>query len=604
MQIFSAIIQKQKTLPHPKYTEAQLKTILDQICRQCFPSLNHEKETTAQSWTSPGRGTHIHLLSNEPNHSVISKNEHHQIIVIGQVSGNISRMLAGNTVELHRSSGQFLLIKVSENEVTLITDMAGTFPFYICEISTHFIISTRARVAHELALKINPSTQSIGFDFDILACRSFALQGHYFGRRCGFRETECSSVHEQTSIRHGSLSRTSWYSKDEGASAAISLTYDAFIDELCAALLSAFQFFNGSSVNLSITGGRDSRILAAALRNIPSIQVRTSTAGTSELPDVIIGKLISHILGWPHQSRPPNVQKNQILIEHPTSHVYRTLDIHDCMTSAWDACPDYKIYTSLQSLSGVGGEVLRGGMTLISKENLTTHEAQTIIKNTMCGGSFFTDEISTQAKEQAKSFLDKCEHDAFGALDDYYRLNRNHRWINSRRNGVRVIQSASDPLLDNRVMVSALSIEARTRWSERMAFDVIARLAPQLRDLPLDGERWRFERNGSIARPGTIENNMWNFRTRLIPGSKRHTGNWRYLHDKTLRAIIIKSIIDNIEDTPKSTQLFKIDALREYLTHTKYATTIWHILTCVVFMSGKWRYWSREKENPTLTVTY
>ncbi|WP_261871189.1 hypothetical protein [Psychrobacter sp. JCM 18901] len=109
--------------------------------------------------------------------------------------------------------------------------------------------------------------------------------------------------------------------------------------------------------------------------------VKCATSGYEKHPDVILGKKIATTLGWAHKVNTPGATPSILSYEDPLSRVSRVLDVHDLQTSAWDDIEDYGPFINNPVLSGVGGELLRGGYMATKSSSINASQATTMIKS-------------------------------------------------------------------------------------------------------------------------------------------------------------------------------------------------------------------------------
>lgn len=597
MKIFVAIIKKKNS---GSVNNFLVDDLISSAVESNFPVLEFLNKVKSRKWGGESFGVWAHLYTNEGEWGEGDiYQEDKYIIRLGYSDTPVSEIICKDVIRLDRiasCTGQFSYISVAPDGVDFVTDAVGTFPAYTAEMDDFYVISSRAGVVSDLCANLRKE----GSKFDLLGCRDLALQGHYLSRRTGFEGVQSSAVHEHIRVSAYGMTSSDWLKKCANPIDTRSTSYQVVVDEVCNALVNSMRSFEGSAMHLSITGGRDSRLLAAVLSNLPTIQVGTATSGVEENPDVVLGKRIAGILGWPHKVVPPKIQELHAVVEDPVARVIRTLDFHDCSTSAWDECPDYGSYSDKPAMSGVGGEILRGGMTLIAKDKISPQEASQILRNTMCGGGFFTEDIQKESIESARPFLMGAVYDPYAALDGYYHGQRNHRWVCNRRNGARVRWNAVDPLLDNRVITCALNVPPEDRWTERLVFDVISRLCPALRDIPIEGERWRFERHKAHDNESSEMKNSWELRSSMKSNQAVRRFDWRLMGDLSFRAKIVGLIMDGVNG--RCEELFDKKKLENYLKDIKYPTTVWHILTTVLFMNGVNKNIVRKQKNDNLLI--
>lgn len=587
MNIFSAIIRKCGPLAGA-LSAYDLHRLMGGATKLVFPVLKYQDEVQVQEWTSVEGNVVAQIASNESSSTTFfNKGVDFATFSLGYSDKNESYLFDRRVVRPERASncaGCFAFGCLEDSGVDLITDAAGTHPFYIGESDAFYVVSSKSRLTVEILNRIRETQNKEPLGFDLVACRDLALQGHYLEDGTAFREVRASKVHEHIRVSRWGVKRESWFKKQVVIRPVMAKDYDALLEDLAASLADSVSWLSGTDLHLSITGGRDSRLLAAILHNCSSINVRTATSGFSDNPDVYLGALISERLGWRHEVKVPKTKDSRILVESPLQRALRTLDVHDCSTSAWDECPDYGAYSPKPTMSGVGGEILRGGMTLIAKDCISSSDAKRIIENTISGGGFFNKDIQASAREKARELLMLCEENPHAALDRYYHQHRNHRWVCNRRNGARLRWRIVDPLLDNRVLCLALSVDAETRWSERLVFDLIDKLAPGLIDIPIEGERWRFERTRACESASSRVVDSWGSRHAIRATGNSTNRDWRKLEDPDFRGLFKRILWENLSE--ESLKLFDEQRLDEYVQTSQYATTLWHIFTTVVLLNS------------------
>ena len=197
-------------------------------------------------------------------------------------------------------------------------------------------------------------------------------------------------------------------------------------------------------------------------------------------------------------------------------------------------------------------------------------------------GSVFDSASDALALERARPWLSLAESDPFLALDRLYHQDRNRRWMVARRNGERARSYVADPLLDNRVVLSMLRIDPAVRWTERMFFDVLLQLAPQLVDVPIEGARWRFEADGPAPDMPARIRDSWEarFPMKVELAQRRHEAKW-LLHPG-YRSEVFAAIRDRAEAAPEG--LIDFDKLGGLLRDEapRWPTMLWHLLTMLV----------------------
>src|SRR5690606_29522814 len=115
-------------------------------------------------------------------------------------------------------------------------------------------------------------------------------------------------------------------------------------------------------VNLALTGGRDSRLMAPLL-HAAGVPFRVTTNGLDDHPGVVTARQIAARLGVEHNVIAPKrtERRDAVLVEHPLRRTYEVLRTCEGMTSAYESIVEYLPYSPKLTMSGQSGEILRGG---------------------------------------------------------------------------------------------------------------------------------------------------------------------------------------------------------------------------------------------------
>ncbi|MFD0803955.1 asparagine synthase-related protein, partial [Streptomonospora algeriensis] len=247
------------------------------------------------------------------------------------------------------------------------------------------------------------------------------------------------------------------------------------------------------AVSLSLTGGRDSRLVAAVL-HAAGIPFRATTRGFDDHPDVILARRICERLGVAdHQvTAPERDGDDAVLVEHPLPRTTRLLRMTEGMNSAFENVIAPKEFLVEARLSGSGGEALRGGWlndqksldrdSLLKKFNTITR-AQTPL---------MTPQAKAEGDRLYTAYTEEFDDPAVG-LDRMFLRFRSGRWLPGSRTATLIGYCMYHPFLDHRVRWEAMRLSPRWRWSEDVVFQLLEHLAPELARLPVADRPWRFD---------------------------------------------------------------------------------------------------------------
>jgi hypothetical protein len=246
-------------------------------------------------------------------------------------------------------------------------------------------------------------------------------------------------------------------------------------------------------VNLGLTGGKDSRLILAALLHA-GVRPRchTNSKGPSNRADVWVASLLAERAGVDHVVEDVS-RKN---VATPVAHRFdllrrtaETLRATDAMMGVLTPLHgDPGQFRPQLSLWGHGGECLRGGWAEYLKD-VTVDSASRVLRKAWEGYPVFaTDALARQQELTSRwmsGALARCAPDE--VLDLAYLYFRVGRWVAA---GSRGSASKVLPFLDNRFSREVLAMSAEKKQSHYLHRDLIARLLPAAADLPLADDFW------------------------------------------------------------------------------------------------------------------
>ncbi len=256
----------------------------------------------------------------------------------------------------------------------------------------------------------------------------------------------------------------------------------------------------GGPVELSLTGGKDSRLIAAAL-TAADVPFRALTHGFAQHPDVVIAGLIAERLGLEHtvtEPAAPGTPDHADVLARLRSAVL----VSDGMLSAFENVgswvrPGPPATAQRVQAGGHGGELLRGGYAQAAWRGpaaLSAAAAAELFRR------MTTRRLSLLRPPAAAAYLASLAPSAaalargpLSALDDFYLANRAGRWSATARQAYLLRSPLVQPLFEDRVVRAARAVPLQQRMSDRLHRGVLASLCPGLDGLPLAGSPWHGE---------------------------------------------------------------------------------------------------------------
>jgi hypothetical protein len=287
-------------------------------------------------------------------------------------------------------------------------------------------------------------------------------------------------------------------------------------------------------VELSLTGGKDSRLIAAALA-AAGVPFRARTHGFARHPDVIIARMISERLGLEHTVTEPRAAAGHGPKPPDQAEVVGRLRsavlVSDGMLSAFENIgswirPDVGAAVAPVQAGGHGGELLRGGYAQAAWRSPASPRPVSAARawSSAAAAELFrrltTRRLTLLRPAAAAAYLASLAPwaTAIGAgplraLDDFYLVNRAGRWSAAARQAYLIRSPLAQPFFSDGVVQAARAVPLRQRMSDQLHRDVLASLRPDLLELPLAEHPWQGQRPTAetvlSARPGTSASPDW-----------------------------------------------------------------------------------------------
>ncbi|WP_214409445.1 asparagine synthase-related protein [Sphaerisporangium fuscum] len=600
MRVHLAVAAKRAGVPLPP-------VVLDaarQAITRAFPV--PAETVTASEWRSAAGDTALLSWSNEP--------EGHGLPIVcsgaGRVAGltghlaepaEVDRLLAaprlGETTA--RTGGVFSIFRAGEGEVGAATGLTRACPVYYAETSDVHVVGSRALLVHLAARAAETASRRPEIVWDLPALESMVRVGYFLSDETPFLGVGALPPAAEIVVTAGRRTIGAAPLPPTRPAPSGRRAVRAQVDELADALLAAVRPLRDTPepVRLSLTGGRDSRLLAALLHraDIPFV---TATSGQDDSPDVVIARQVADALGVRHDvARPKRSEDGEALVvPHPLVRGHNVLFACEGMISVYENIPNGVRFDPTPRMSGHGGEILRGGFL----QNQADPDPKAIRRRV---DGFFgknTDLLTEEAKEHARALAspwqDRCRDDGAKVLDDLYLTYRVGRWHAASRASLLRGQNPVPPFLDNLVVRTALSMDPMWRRSEELIHGVITAFAPSLRDVPIEGTPWRFTTD-SPAR-GLMDRLRRRFATtpggpseagpsRAAPGEK--PWNWRTKPSRELTDLLCAAV-NGAREAPGTDGLARIvdgagaARLPELLVKQRM-DVLWHLYTVSVMLT-------------------
>ncbi|MEU4327415.1 asparagine synthase-related protein [Nonomuraea dietziae] len=523
-----------------------------------------------------GGGVSLFGWSNEPDDSRLPRLLHPDGGRIVGVNGHLADPADVSRLPDDSIGGAFSAWIARDGELTASTAINRVCPVFYAETADLHIVGSRALLVHLLAQRADR------IDFDVLALQTMVRQGFFLSDETPYKGVSALRPSTTIAIRGGSRTISETPLPVAGPAPDSPRLKRAAIGELAEALLATVEPLRSAPepVNLALTGGRDTRILAALL-HAAKVPFRVTTNGLDTHPDVILARRIAAALKVEHTviAPPQTAAKDAVLVEHPLERAWETLRTCEGMTSAYESIVGYLPYSAKPTMSGQSGETLRAGSLNLLQTDLGDKALLRRINNTFYKDEkLFTAEANEHARELAKPW--QARENRLEALDHIYIWYKVGRWQASARAGALRRGDPVRPFLDNRVARAALSLDQGWRLSEEVIYTLILRFAPQLREVPIEGKPWRFT-------DGLKKRWPWSHvPPPSMPTQKSGGGwSWRTSPGPGLTAVLREQVLGSLDALAPIVNPDEVRALFADPV-VKKPGTAWHLYTVAAMLTG------------------
>lgn len=548
-------------------------------------------------WKSRDDATWLQAWSNEPSdsrlNSAIRSDSNGAVGCPGYFSDprEMDRLLQGSDIGVLADSlpGVFGVFRAGERGFQAITTAVRLHPVYYASVGDAHFAGNRAILVHAAARAVECGAASLSVRYNLRGLQSLIRSGYFVSDETPFEGVTALPAHATLDVSAGRIrvavrplpvvaeAVPGW--RDERS------LVRGLADDLIAAVapLSAFS----EPIGLSLTGGRDSRLIAAAL-HAAGIPFRTSTSGFPTHPDVVLAAQVARLLGVEHSSSPPpqDERRKSLVVEHPLRRTWEVIRCTEGMISAHNNVHRPAQFRIASRISGAGGEQLRGGF-LAGQTNATSKAMRKRVDDLFLSWEdVFTDQANDRARQELEPWAARAARDPMGALDRLYLYYRTGRWSAAARAAAMAGHTTFDLLFDGRLNRSALAMSPEWRWSERPFHAAITRLASVLRDVPLTGKRWRYETEPPAL---PFRRRRWLARAPMVLDKQGSGFDWREKLDPVLTPFFREQILDGPAGLYELVRRPKMETLLATNPLSKAsAVLLWNAYTVSVLLSDVW----------------
>jgi len=377
------------------------------------------------------------------------------------------------------------------------TGLARIDPVYVTQLSGAVVISDRASWAAAVSGRLGePDPAMVG---------AFLAVGYPVGAATAFRRVQALDCGQMLTVTGDRL--TEMTARDDHAEPAGAGTGGGGYGAVAAVLVEAASPPRGSCglVELSLTGGKDSRLIAAAL-TAAKVPFLARTHGFASHPDVIVAAMIASRLGIEHVVTEPRAPAGEEGSERAfdeadvLARLRSAVLVSDGMLSAFENVgrPDPQVTAEPVRTGGHGGELLRGGYAPAAWTDRRPPRAWSEARAAELFRRMVTRRLGLLRPAPAGAYLASLvpfaaamSRGPLRTLDDFYLANRAGRWSAAARQAYLIRETLVQPFFSDPVVRAARAVPLPDRITDRLHRGVLASLGPELLDLPLAGSGWK-----------------------------------------------------------------------------------------------------------------
>ena len=460
------------------------------------------------------------------------------------------------------------------------TGVTRVDPVYLAEVPGAVVVSDRASWAAAVTGRLSEP--------DPAMVAAFLVLGYPVGAATPFRGVRALGAQRQLAVTGGRAVVTAAQSQGPGPGTAA---------QVAAALVEEVQPLGelGVPVELSLTGGKDSRLIAAAL-TAAKVPFRARTHGFASHPDVIVAKMIASQLGLEHVITEPRPAGQQQAPDQADvlARLRSAVLVSDGMLSAFENVgrPDPQVTAEPVQTGGHGGELLRGGYAPAAwSQRRPPARAWSEARGAELFRRMVTRRLGLLRPAAAGEYLASLTPFAAAlprgplrTLDDFYLANRAGRWSAAARQGYLIRETLVQPFFADRVVRAARAVPLRDRVTDRLHRDVLAALCPELLELPLAGSGWKSGPQPPPVRAAATTGPA----SAAGAGSGSGTADWRRAYGDQMARVLRDYALDQGAAGGMFELIRRSAAERALRPPQQDSHAAWALATLAALLSGDW----------------
>ena len=417
----------------------------------------------------------------------------------GRFDAHDAAALGEHWVDLHRVlEGRYAALRLDMQSSTLegIIDPLGSYQLFSLEHDDACLLSNSVRILSAVGQKtqLDPVAVSLAFCLGQASDHRTLLRDVRIvpgGRRWSYRPENDRIQHEP------------YFSAADLAALKRQRLTGRSIERLADQLNSLYRALTRVGVpRCPITGGRDSRVLAAGCA-AAGIEAYYFSSGVPDNPDIRVARQVAHCL---------RVDLHEQIVDDEQVHARwdelanTLIQQNDGLITLWqiaDVLSQPQRVDQLDvALHGAGGDISRFGeldRVTLARGLTAAHLPDWLISRVMTDGQgLLTSNALSHGKQYLTDFAHQCLDQGFDPLDvpeAYYVFNIMTFWTagpNFRKSAM--YRDTYSPYTSRSFLQAVFAASYTDLLSEQLQYRLLRRLAPKLCTLPFDRDGWRRHR--------------------------------------------------------------------------------------------------------------
>lgn len=462
----------------------------------------------------------LDVITNEPagerDRDLLVRSDKAALAWTGSIRGDPSPW--PDASEVSRLGGCFAIVQADSERLIGWTSVHRMEPLYVAEGQDVIVLSTSARIAHAVSNQRPEAPPE-------QALLGLSGPGYMISDETPFPGVRAVPADNQIVVdsRGVTVSRLPRPAIDDQT------PLPEVVEAVCQELLAAAEFHarRGEASLCQVTGGKDSRLVLAALAHVGA-NTTAITNGFPEHPDVLVGRRVAEALAVPHEVETPVVKsdsRSASMQVDPRSQAFRTLTAAESMLTAYEVLdPEGDKYRRDTIMGGHGGELLRGGFGYRLKRMDGALALRRLDLVALPHAKLLAERGLALADTLLASWRERIQDSPERALADFYLIYRSGRWRSVSHSAESIRHPNLSLLADNQVVRLGMATSQQRTWNEQLFFMVMERIAPGLAKIPFFRSRWNFEHEGPTD---LFDPSSWKARKPVDVHHGRGAFNWR-----------------------------------------------------------------------------